>query len=57
VSKLADMVTPAGGTSLAGMLSALSATDEGAALLGAVTGRLAGAKTAALPSSVEATAS
>lgn len=57
VSKLADMVTPAGGTSLAGMLSALSATDEGAALLGAVTSRLTGAKPAPLPASTEAVAS
>lgn len=37
VSNLADVFTPKGGTSIAGMLSALNQTEEGSKLLGAVT--------------------
>lgn len=47
VAGLADMFTPAGGTKLTGMLAALSQTDEGKALLGAVTNRLTGDKPSA----------
>lgn len=42
VAGLADIFTPNGGNKIGGMLAALSQTDEGKALLGAVTGRLAG---------------
>lgn len=42
VAGLADMFTPNGGNKLGGMLAALSQTDEGKSLLGAITGRLAG---------------
>ncbi|BCG50261.1 hypothetical protein [Ralstonia phage RP13] len=38
IGKLADVFTPAGGTSLSGMLTALAATDEGKALVGRLTG-------------------
>lgn len=44
IGKLTDLFTPAGGTSLTGMLSALSQSPEGAALVGGLTARLAGSK-------------
>lgn len=47
VAGLADMFTPVGGNKLGGMLAALSQTDEGKALLGAVTTRLSGDKPSA----------
>lgn len=42
LSNLGDMFSPAGGTSLTGMLSALSQGEEGAALLQGLTSRLSG---------------
>lgn len=42
MAKLGDMLTPAGGTNLAGMLSALAQSPEGKALVAGVTQRLAG---------------
>lgn len=45
IGKLTDMFTPAGGTSLSGMLAALSQTTEGADLMKSVTARLAGGTT------------
>ncbi len=41
IGKLADVFTPAGGTSLAGMLSAFAQTPEGAAVVSGITERLA----------------
>ena len=46
VSNLARAFTPAGGLDIAGMLSALSQTEEGKALVGGITSRLAGPTTA-----------
>ena len=43
VASLGDIFTPAGGTSIAGMLEALSQTDQGKALVAGVTAKLAGA--------------
>jgi len=42
VASLADVFTPKGGTSIAGMLSALSQTEEGGKLLSAVTSAVGG---------------
>lgn len=42
IAKIGDMFTTGGGTNLSGMLAALSQTDEGKALLGGLTARLAG---------------
>lgn len=47
IAKLGDMFTPAGGTSLTGMLAALSQTDEGKALVGRLTGSASGGNTSA----------
>jgi flotillin len=38
IGNLADVFTPKGGTSIAGMLAALGQTEEGSALLGKVVG-------------------
>ncbi len=43
VASLGDIFTPAGGTSIAGMLEALSQTDSGKALIDGVTAKLGGA--------------
>jgi flotillin len=40
ISSLGDLFTPKGGTSLAGMLSGLSQTEEGKALVETVTGKI-----------------
>lgn len=42
VGKLADVFSPAGGTSIAGMLTALSQTEEGQALVNGVVSKLGG---------------
>lgn len=42
VASLGDIFTPAGGTSIAGMLEALSQTDTGKALIAGVTSKLGG---------------
>lgn len=42
IAKIGDLFTTGGGTNLSGMLAALSQTDEGKALLGGLTARLAG---------------
>jgi flotillin len=43
VASLGDIFTPAGGTSIAGMLEALAQTDQGKALVAGVTSKLSGA--------------
>lgn len=43
VASLGDIFTPSGGTSIAGMLEALSQTEQGKALVSGVTAKLAGA--------------
>lgn len=43
LTKLGDLFSPAGGTSLAGMLSALAQSSEGASVLDGVVSRLSGA--------------
>ena len=42
VASLGDIFTPTGGTSIAGMLEALSQTDTGKALIGGLTSKLGG---------------
>lgn len=42
VASLGDIFTPAGGTSIAGMLEALGQTDQGKALIAGVTSKLSG---------------
>jgi flotillin len=42
VASLGDIFTPAGGTSIAGMLEALGQTDQGKALIGGITSKLGG---------------
>ena len=46
VASLGDIFTPAGGTSIAGMLEALAQTDQGKALVEGVTAKLSAAKPA-----------
>lgn len=49
VASLGDIFTPAGGTSIAGMLEALAQTEQGKALVAGVTSKLSGASDAAKP--------
>lgn len=44
VASLGDIFTPAGGTSIAGMLEALAQTEQGRALVAGVTSKLAGSQ-------------
>ena len=49
VASLGDIFTPAGGTSIAGMLEALAQTDQGKALIGGITSKLGGTPVDATP--------
>jgi flotillin len=49
VASLGDIFTPAGGTSIAGMLEALGQTDQGKALIAGVTSKLGGTPAADTP--------